>query len=364
MATPLDLRARLAAERPGGFFLAADAPADLTDHLRRRGVLRPRRLLRRRPAVARAERLGGGNMNCVVRARLDDGESTLIVKQSRPWVEKYPDIAAPPERSRAEARYYELVDHVPALAAASPRLIDHDGAENVLVLSDLGPAADLSTLYADPAAWNRPVAGAPTLLAALANYLASLHGHFADWPPARPVANKAMRVLNHEHIFALPFQAANGLPLDEYAAGLREAAAAVIDEPLRRRAAELGDVYLQVGRAGAGTLLHGDFYPGSFVLAAGADGAETLAVIDPEFCFTGPPEWDFGVLAAHLHLSGRGDLIDGALGRYGRPLDTALWRGFAGVEVIRRIAGVAQLPLGADVDRAALLQTGRALALS
>lgn len=365
MSQPLDLRARFAAERPGGFFLDADAPARLTEYLRAHSVLGARGLLRRRrPAVTSAERLGGGNMNCVVRAHLDRDEGTLIVKQARPWVEKYPAIAAPPERARAEARYYALVGNVDELADASPELVYHDGAEHVIVLEDLGAAPDLATLYTGEHDWEHPVATGTTLLAALVRYLATLHGHFSDWPPARPIANKAMRALNHEHVFDLPFRPANGLPLADYAPGLEAAVATVVDGRLRVRAEQLGKVYLQINRAGVGTLLHGDFYPGSFLLARNGSGADVPVVIDPEFCFTGPPEWDFGVLAAHLHLSRRADLVDEARAGYGADLDERLWRGFAGVEIIRRIAGVAQLPLSAEVDREQLLRVGRALMLS
>jgi 5-methylthioribose kinase len=51
-----------------------------------------------------AERAGEGNMNCVVRVRLPN--RSLILKQARPWVEKYPSIAAPVERAASEARYH------------------------------------------------------------------------------------------------------------------------------------------------------------------------------------------------------------------------------------------------------------------
>ena len=44
-----------------------------------------------------AELAGEGNMNCVIRVRLPD--RSLILKQARPWVEKYPSIAAPVERA-------------------------------------------------------------------------------------------------------------------------------------------------------------------------------------------------------------------------------------------------------------------------
>ena len=49
---------------------------------------------------------GEGNMNCVRRAILDTGAS-LIVKQSLPYVAKYPDIPAPIERIAREHAFYQ-----------------------------------------------------------------------------------------------------------------------------------------------------------------------------------------------------------------------------------------------------------------
>lgn len=43
--------------------------------------------------VEGVEREGEGNMNCVVRVMTS--RRSFILKQSRPWVEKYPGFAAP-----------------------------------------------------------------------------------------------------------------------------------------------------------------------------------------------------------------------------------------------------------------------------
>jgi len=67
---------------------------------------------------------------------------------------------------------------------------------------------------------------------------------------------------------------------------------------LTLRAKELGDLYLSDGP----TLLHGDFYPGSWLRTT-----QGIRIIDPEFAFTGAAEFDVGVFAAHLAFTGLDD---------------------------------------------------------
>jgi 5-methylthioribose kinase len=94
-------------------------------------------------------------------------------------------------------------------------------------------------------------------------------------------------------------------------------------------------------------------------------------VIDPEFSFRGHAEFDLGVLLAHLHLADQPKVLrDAALARY-RPAPGAIFslartEQFAGVEIMRRLIGVAQLPLGTAHDLArktALLEESRRLVL-
>ncbi len=70
------------------------------------------------------------------------------------------------------------------------------------------------------------------------------------------------------------------------------------------------------------------------------------AIIDPEFCFLGPPAFDLGVLYAHLHLARQ-------------PVELAVFdataKAFAGAEIMRRLIGVAQLPLEADLEEKSAL---------
>ena len=88
-------------------------------------------------------------------------------------------------------------------------------------------------------------------------------------------------------------------------------------------------------------LVHGDFFPGSWL----TDGARVF-VIDPEFCFLGAREFDFGVMAGHLLLAHQPveAVARVAAAAEAHGADRALAAGFAGVEVMRRLIGVAQLP--------------------
>jgi 5-methylthioribose kinase len=93
-------------------------------------------------------------------------------------------------------------------------------------------------------------------------------------------------------------------------------------------------------------LLHGDFFPGSWLRNDLA-----VFVIDPEFCFAGPPEYDLGVLQAHLVLTGQADEWPAMLNSYGGKPDWTLAGRFAGAELMRRLIGVAQLPLRSGLDQ-------------
>lgn len=343
-------RAEYSRAYPDTFFLdPADVPG-LGAYLAARGQLAPGQ------QILTAERAGEGNMNCVVRVRLSAG-SPFILKQSRPWVEKYPVIAAPRDRALVEANFYGLTAAVPAVAARMPRLLWVDVGARLLALEDLGAARDFFSLYA----------GEETLdggtLDALADYLTALHAVPlpAEATGDGPLTNRAMRALNHTHIFDLPLRPDNGLDLDAYTPGLAAAAA-----PLRADAdyaavvRTLGERYLADDPAGV--LLHGDFFPGSWLQTP--DGA--VRVIDPEFSFRGAAAFDVGNTLAHLLLAGQPVMsVDRFLARYrpaGFDQETA-WR-LAGVEIMRRLIGVAQLPLPPDLPRKRrLLDLSRRLVL-
>jgi 5-methylthioribose kinase len=100
-------------------------------------------------------------------------------------------------------------------------------------------------------------------------------------------------------------------------------------------------------------LLHGDFYPGSWVRSKGGP-----KVIDPEFAFFGHAEYDVGVLRAHLILAGYREEFSGGVYASYDPVpgfDQALADGFAGIEIMRRLIGVAQLSLSRSLEEKQLL---------
>lgn len=282
-------------------------------------------------------------MNIVLRATLNDGES-LVFKQSLPVVAKYPDIPAPIERAGAEHTFYQTVrgavvaDYMPALIGFCPET-------HILCFEDLGEAEDLSFLYQRQADQSVPNQS-------LMDWLSQLHLMPVDASNIR--ANMAMRVLNHQHIFDLPFQQANGL---SFSLALEHYRQQLLCEELSRAAVALGEIYLGNGSGNySHCLLHGDFYPGSWL--QNSDGE--VFVIDPEFTFFGPGEFDLGVYMAHLLMVDTTTTeIDNMLSAYRAPLNFnhELARQFAGVEVIRRILGVAQLPWRAsDSTKIAWLQ--------
>jgi 5-methylthioribose kinase len=329
-------------QHPDAYFLDANDLAGLTAYLRERGWIEPDE------TVCGAGKAGEGNMNYTL--RVATAARSFILKQARPWVEKYPQIAAPIERAGVEGRFYEAIAGDAELSAMMPRLLGLDAASHILALEDLGEARDFTTLYQ----------GARLMEAeadALADFLSRLHR--SDTARKSDFANRAMRALNHLHIFDFPLQFDNGLDLDAITPGLDEAARELkADVSYVRTVHGLGELYLRNGDA----LLHGDYFPGSWLQTA-----RGLRVIDAEFCFYGPPEFDLGVAVAHLHLAHQGEaIVQRFLARY-RPvgaLDRELVGQLAGVELMRRLIGVAQLPLQCDLDaKRALLTRSRELML-
>ena len=297
---------------------------------------------------------GEGNMNYTLRVRT--ANRSLIVKQARGYVEKYPSVAAPVERAVMEGLFYREIAQNPDLHIYMPELLGIDSDENLLVLEDLGEASDFSTCYQPDQVIE------PDEIKALVTYLSVLHNQFLTDRPNPVFANRAMRTLNHEHIFVYPFLIDNGFNLDLVQAGLQALAAPYKNPALAEAAQQLGQRYLadQIGRPV--TLLHGDYYPGSWLRTSAG-----VKVIDPEFCFYGPAEFDLGVMLAHLHLAQQPEAIHQQLlagyVRHGG-FDDQLLRQFTGIELLRRLIGLAQLPVSLSLDeKSELLQLAQALVI-
>lgn len=342
MASPL--RARFTDTHPGILLL------DPHDRVGIEGYLLQRGLARRSELPARIEGAGSGNMNLTLRVTLAKG--SLILKQGRPWVEKYDHIEAPWGRTLIEGRFYEAVRGVRTVSGRMPEILDLDPHNHVLALSDAGSLGDFTSIYADGEI-------AAATVDELLDWLRALGSVTIPDDRKDAFTNRAMRALNHEHIFRLPLARENGLDLDRITDGLGRATAELqADEAYAARVHELGTRYLEDGPA----LVHGDYFPGSWMKAA--DG---IRIIDPEFCFLGEREFDYGVMLAHLALARTSvDPAQRVIEAARREdLDRALVLNFAGVEIMRRLIGVAQLPLSHDLDtKRRLLDVSKSLVLT
>lgn len=324
--------------------LDAAARADLEAYLKRRS------LIAGNETVIVASKPGEGNMNFVRRIRTD--RRSFIVKQSRPWVEKYPKIEAPWDRVIREARFYTLVKTIPDVAESMPVFLDLDPISRVMACEDLGESSDFTDLYGESLLTVEEVD-------ALARWLSALHRQRFNDTERASLTNRDMRELNHEHIFHFPLLDNNGLDLDAITPGLAEQADELKkDSSYVTAVTELGQIYLTDGP----TLLHGDYFPGSWLRTDFG-----VRVIDPEFSFFGFAEFDAGVWLAHLYLTGQSPEIVSRFEQSYEPpahFSTALMKQFAGVEIMRRLIGVAQLPLTCGLERkAALLEKSRKLVL-
>ncbi len=329
---------------PDGCFIDSSCLGDLEQYLQAQGwILKTEKLLS-------AERAGEGNMNLTL--RLKTSSQSLILKQGRPWCEKYPTIPAPVKRSEVEALFYSSVRENDFIRGMMPSLIGSDPVSGVLVLEDLGVARDFFGLYESEVL-------VQNTLAKLLEYLLNLHEGFPASSVTELFSNREMKALNHEYIFQFPLQVGNGLDLDKITDGLAAAAAGLAgDVEFKKQVHELGQVYLADGEV----LLHGDFFPGSWLKTE-----KGIRIIDPEFCFLGPREFDFGVLIAHLMLARQPVestryVLDFMKERTQVNPELALQ--FAGVEVMRRLIGIAQLPLTMGIlEKCNLLTLAKRLVL-
>ncbi|MBC8155810.1 MAG: phosphotransferase [Bacteroidetes bacterium] len=306
---------------PQAIFVDYQPTPELIDYMRQQGWIKEGETL------LSVEKPGEGNMNFVVRVTTD--QQTFIVKQARPWVQKYPQVAAPIERVAVEATFYQQISSDPVLQSFVPKLKGYDSANFTLALEDLGAGGDFTHIYQK----GQQLTLADLMI--LVKFISRLHTvETIDFP-----ANTAMKALNHEHIFRFPFDDSTGFDLDTIQAGLMDTSLAYKRNPvLKASIQELGEVYLETGN----TLLHGDYYPGSWLKTAAG-----VNVIDLEFGFMGRAEFDVGIMLAHLILAQNDDLIPPVLANYQKPpgFDESLMWGFAGVEILRRLLGLAQLPL-------------------
>lgn len=334
----MTLRERFEQYDPQAFFLDA---ADLEGL---DAYLKANTWLRADDRVLSAERAGAGNMNYVLRVKTE--QRSVIVKQSRPWVEKFPHIDAPGERAIIEGQFYQLIQLNKSLRKYTPKIYGFDELSGIIILEDLGPASDFNAIYQKGNNLTEQE------LQELLKIMTLLHSSYNTDTTKERIFNRSMRKLNHEHLFVFPLMEDNGFNLDTVQGGLQGLAMSFKTDPhFKKRVLELGELYLEDGEY----LLHGDFYPGSWLRTE-----EGPKLIDPEFCFFGPREFDLAVLFAHLKMAQQPEkYIQHVIDNYAlkTSLSPVVLCNFTGIEIMRRIIGLAQLPLHLTIEeRADLLE--------
>ena len=287
---------------------------------------------------------GDGNINFVRRVRV--GERSLVIKQARPSLERFPEYTVTTERIVFEQRYGEVVsDLAPEVANVLPEPLHFDPESRVLVMEDLGDGPRLDT---ELVAARVPL----TALRTLGGFLGAVH--CVTRPRAEQLAprfgNDEMRALHGEHIFTLPYEP-NEFPISQ---GLRaEAHKRLASDSVRTRLRELRARYYD-SREG---LVHGDVQAGNVLLQD-----DRPRLLDAEIAHVGDPAFDLGTALAHLlvhaplrsgaYREGAEALLEGYRRAGGRSQDASRARAYAGVEIMRRSIGAARLGFLADDEAA------------
>lgn len=290
-------------------------------------VLQARALLHEGETLKERAIAGQGNMNLTV--RVTSTERSFIVKQAFPYCYKFPQIPAPIKRLETEGIYYAETSEVPVLKAMSPKLYAIIPEMATLVIEDLGDGGDLTNLYDGEKISDDD-------LLALTRYLTELHRmSYNDLPILH---NEPMRSLNHEYIFVHPFFDKEEIPgLEQEVRPLRE------DKQILAIVRDLGSQYLATDGP---YLTQGDFYPASWMQTESG-----VKVIDNEFAGYGQREFDLGVILAHMIFAEQqSDVFSFISENYGNKIDWSQALQFAGIEIARRIIGVAKIRPGAELE--------------
>ncbi|HAP69811.1 MAG TPA: aminoglycoside phosphotransferase [Flavobacteriales bacterium] len=329
------------------FLLDVNNPKGLEDYLANNNYLNAGEKLEHLDVA------GDGNMNMVLRAVTN--HRSYILKQSLAWVHRFPMVKAPRERILTEYDFYQTVQKNAEIKKLTPEMYWLDRSNFLLCMEDLGQSQDFMHLYKKDGNLEK------SEMADIARVVSELHFRFKFDPNDEGISNMEMRMLNHTHIFHFPLDNNNGFNLDSVLPGLQSATDKFRnDQKLKARALELGEIYL----SDSGTrLLHGDYYPGSWLKTPNG-----FRMIDPEFCFKGPAEFELGVAVAHLKMAQQSESLLKDLFVYyhfDSKFDGSLFSNFAGMEMIRRILGLAQLPLELDLkERLELLDEAYELVIN
>ncbi|WP_339706496.1 phosphotransferase [Algoriphagus aquimarinus] len=287
------------------------------------------------------ESAGESNMNLVL--RVNTNIRSVILKQSKPYVRKFPQISAPVDRIEIELCYYQLIEDDDILSGYSPKVIHYNAEHHILLIEDLGNGINFNNIYEKDYKWE------DSDFYSISRYLNALHSlEVSNFPD-----NMEMKKLNHEHLFRFPFLEENGFDLDTVQPGLQKISSKYkTDIDLKHALELLGKRYLALGT----TLLHGDFYPASWLKTENG-----IKIIDTEFAYMGDSEYDLGVLFAHFDLARMDESYQKTfLQLYQHSYAEDLVNAYRGMEIMRRLIGIAQLPLSLSLaEKKSLMEKAR-----
>ena len=199
--------------------------------------------IKKEERITKITKAGEGNMNVVL--RIITNIRSIIIKQSRPFVQKYQDIPAPIERIAVEKSFYDAIG-IGGIKENFPAIIGFDYESYILIMEDLGDCDDMSFIYHKRTISNHQFEKLIKICYQIHNTATP-----TDFP-----SNMKMRELNHQHIFVLPFLTDNGFSLDDIQIGLQELSMSFKkNENLKKQVTLIGEKYLSKGN----TLLHGDY---------------------------------------------------------------------------------------------------------
>ncbi len=271
--------------------------------------------------VEAVENAGEGNMNSTLRVyykNQDNISKSIIVKQSYYYIAQFKSLNAPAERIHIEATFYEY-----EVKNYLPKLIFFDEKLNIIIMEDLGQAQDLSYLYQDGELTENQISE-------IADFLVTMH----SISKIKPLPNRLMVDFHKDYLFRFPFNHFLDDMIEKENKEMFDATRVILaDNSFQQKIRLLEEKYLNDETS----LLHGDFHLGS-ILKLG----DSIKVIDAEFAFFGPKEWDLGVLIAHLALTPKANAnINQVLKAYQSSLtiNEESLAGFTSVEILRRFLG-------------------------
>ena len=281
--------------------------------------------------VLKVEPLGAAARNRIL--RVTTNTRTFVVKQFRAWTAVDRPAPGPEERFRAETQFYRSARIADCARTTLPAVLHQDAQASCILLEDAGAALPLT---------GRVIA--PEVAEQLGWFLVSLHHHSGSIPACAHYRNE--QVVGWQ--MARLFTGACVQGGDTWLARWRERS------PEVRYALE--DALAALERGG-NTLVHGDYTPANWV-----QNGHGPQVVDGEFSFFGPPEYDAGAYLAGLLMYGQATetlaaavhVIHHGCFRY----DVRLVAAFAGVHVCDALQSASR-----EVTRVTRLRSSSALAV-